>query len=71
MYGSGTEADKAAKADVLDAFLTARNAGRPQVDCYLAGPSSWRGSSVATKVSISRGSKVKANVMNAHGSTPL
>ena len=42
MGGSGTEADKAAEADVLAAFLTARNAGRPQVDCYLAGIAEWR-----------------------------
>jgi hypothetical protein len=27
---------------VLAAFLTARNAGRPQVDCYLAGIAAWR-----------------------------
>ena len=37
-----TESDKAAAADVLAAFLTARNAGRPQVDCYLAGIAAWR-----------------------------
>jgi hypothetical protein len=42
MHGSGTAADKAAEADVLAAFLMARNAGRPQVDCYLAGIAAWR-----------------------------
>ena len=42
MQGSGTEADKAAESEVLAAFLTARNAGRPQVDCYLAGIAAWR-----------------------------
>jgi hypothetical protein len=32
LRSSRTEADKVAEADVLVAFLTARNAGRPQVD---------------------------------------
>ena len=42
MHGSETEADRAAEADVLAAFLTARKAGRLQVDCYLAGIAAWR-----------------------------
>ena len=42
MNDAGTEVDKAAEADVLAAFQTARNAGRPQVDCYLAGIAAWR-----------------------------
>ena len=37
-----TEPDKAAAADVLAPFLTARNAGRPSIDCYLAGIAEWR-----------------------------
>ena len=42
MHSPATEADRAAEADVLAAFLTAHNAGRPQVDCYLAGIAVWR-----------------------------
>jgi hypothetical protein len=42
MRSPNTEAHKAAAADVLAAFLTARKAGRPQIDCYLAGVAAWR-----------------------------
>jgi hypothetical protein len=34
--------EDAASADVLDAFRTARAAGRPPVECYRAGVEAWR-----------------------------
>ncbi len=34
--------EDAAAADVLEAFRTARAAGRPSVECYRAGVEAWR-----------------------------